>query len=644
MISVSTAKMRLVNIVGPIHDFDRVVGKYLLDGNIHLEQATSVVSSVKGLYNFEQDNPYDAVLKRAYDILDQVGGSDVKFEKSEILLHMIIDGTAVSYIDRFFSRLEHEIQQELNEKQSVTDELAEINELQKQLGHLLGLDVELDRLFHLEFVKFRYGRLPRSSYQKLETYINDLTGLFIPVEEDADYVWGMYFAPVQHEEKLDSVFSSLYFERIRISDKIKGVPKQSLKELTKRRLDLTSKLNKINQDIKRHLKDNSQEFAQAYSTLKLLQASYDVRKYAAHTDESFYIVGWMTKADADKLNQRLEQDSFISVVVEEPEMVPAVKPPTILQNPRIFRPFEEFVGMYGLPAYNEFDPTVFMSVIYVLLFGIMFGDMGHGVVLFLVGLVMWKWRGMNLGKILMLAGVPSTIFGFLYGSIFGNETLIKSYVIHPMENSQSMNFMLIATVGMGVVLIVAAMAINIINGIKNKEIGKALFDPNGVAGLLFYLSIIGAVVYFFLTGKNVLTVAFILIFVVLPLILMFLEEPLSKLLQRKKDWVPHHIGEYILETFFELFEVILSYITNTISFVRVGAFALNHVGMLMVVMMFMEMTHGAGSLLVGIIGNIVVIALEGLIVGIQVLRLMFYELFSRFFAGDGKEFHPLKVD
>ena len=91
MISVSTAKMRLVNIVGPIHDFDRVVGKYLLDGNIHLEQATSVVSSVKGLYNFEQDNPYDAVLKRAYDILDQVGGSDVKFEKSEILLHMIID-------------------------------------------------------------------------------------------------------------------------------------------------------------------------------------------------------------------------------------------------------------------------------------------------------------------------------------------------------------------------------------------------------------------------------------------------------------------------------------------------------------------------------------------------------------------------
>lgn len=641
---MSTAKMRLVNIVGPIHDFDRVVGRYLLDGNIHLEQATSVVSSVKGLYNFEQDNPYDAVMKRAYDILEQVGGADVTFEKSEILLHMIMDGTAVTYIDRFFSRLEHEIRQELNEKQSVTDELAEISNLQKQLEPLLGLDVELDRLFHLEFVKFRYGRLPRSSYKKLETYINDLTGLFIPVDEDADYVWGMYFVPAPDVEKLDSVFSSLYFERIRISDKIKHVPKQSLKELTKRRLDLTSKLNKINQDIKQHLKENKKEFIQAYSTLKLLQASYDVRKYAAHTEESFYIVGWMTKTDADKLNQKLEQDSSISVVIEEPEMVPTVKPPTILHNPRIFRPFEEFVSMYGLPAYNEFDPTVFMSVIYIFLFGIMFGDMGHGIVLFLVGIAMWKWKGMNLGKILMLAGVPSTIFGFLYGSIFGNETLIKSYLIHPMENSQSMNFMLIATVGLGVILIVAAMLINIMNGIKNKELGKVLFDPNGVAGLLFYLSIIGAVVYFFLTGKNIMTVAFILVFVVLPLVLMFLEEPLSKLIRKKKDWVPRNIGEYILETFFELFEVILSYVTNTISFVRVGAFALNHVGMMMVVTMFMEMTHGAGSFIVGVIGNIVVIALEGLIVGIQVLRLMFYELFSRFFAGDGKEFRPLRVD
>lgn len=104
--------------------------------------------------------------------------------------------------------------------------------------------------------------------------------------------------------------------------------------------------------------------------------------------------------------------------------------------------------------------------------------------------------------------------------------------------------------------------------------------------------------------------------------------------------MPEKKGMFIVEKFFELFEILLSFITNTMSFIRVGAFALNHVGMMSVVFLLSDMAQG-GSVVVQVLGNLLVIGLEGLIVGIQVLRLEYYEMFSRFFVGDGKEFQNI---
>lgn len=115
------------------------------------------------------------------------------------------------------------------------------------------------------------------------------------------------------------------------------------------------------------------------------------------------------------------------------------------------------------------------------------------------------------------------------------------------------------------------------------------------------------------------------------------------MLQGKKDWMPKNFGEFFLESFFELFEIVLSYATNTISFVRLGAFALGHASMMSVVFILAGMTSGTGSIITHILGNILVIGLEGLIVGIQALRLEFYEMFSRYYTGDGRPFNSVKT-
>lgn len=227
------------------------------------------------------------------------------------------------------------------------------------------------------------------------------------------------------------------------------------------------------------------------------------------------------------------------------------------------------------------------------------------------------------------------IFGVLYGSVFGNEEIIPAVFIRPMQNIQTM---LIYGIAIGVIFILIAMLLNIRNGIKNKDKQKIFFDTNGLAGIIFYLTVLIAGVYFILKGKMIASLSILSIFVIVPLLAIMFKQTLSKHLFKEENGEKSSLFEKV----FNVVEILLSFASNTISFVRVAAFAINHVGLCMAIYILSDMFTGTGSLAVTIFGNILVIVLEGLIVGIQVLRLEYYELFSRFYTGDGKEYKPLR--
>lgn len=293
--------------------------------------------------------------------------------------------------------------------------------------------------------------------------------------------------------------------------------------------------------------------------------------------------------------------------------------------------------MYGLPCYGELDPTAFMAITYVLLFGIMFGDLGQGFCVLLLGLIL-AWKKWNLGRILIECGISSMIFGVVYGSIFGFEDILPGF--HTLENRSNINFTILASIGIGMILISIAMFLNIYNGIKQRNLEKILFHYNGLAGFIFYWGIIFAVLSLFGFGISSISPVYIFFVVAVPLVFIYLKEPLGKLVARKKDWKPKNLSGYLIENLFELFEVVLSYVTNTVSFMRVGAFALNHAGMMLAIFILSRMFGESQNMLVIVLGNLFVMGMEGLIVGIQVLRLEFYEMFSRFFSGEGRAFQP----
>ena len=192
-------------------------------------------------------------------------------------------------------------------------------------------------------------------------------------------------------------------------------------------------------------------------------------------------------------------------------------------------------------------------------------------------------------------------------------------------------------IGMGIILL--CMILNIINSARAHDTEKLWFDTNGAAGLVFYAALVSVIVLY-MSGKALPATIVLVIMFVIPLAVIFFKEPLTAMVEKKSEKISGGVGMFITQGIFELFEVLLSYFSNTLSFVRVGAFAVSHAAMMQVVLMLAGAEAGDPNWGIVIGGNLFVCGMEGLIVGIQVLRLEYYELFSRFYRGSGRAFEP----
>ena len=265
---------------------------------------------------------------------------------------------------------------------------------------------------------------------------------------------------------------------------------------------------------------------------------------------------------------------------------------------------------------------------------------------------MYKKMKMPLGALLIPCSISSMVFGAVFGSVFGFEELLNPVYkamfgldnkpVEVMDGDTTM-LLIFGAVGIGVVLLMIAMLLNIISCLKRRDVGGALFGVNGVAGLIFYSALVIGLVCSMVLGIQIMNTAYILGLIVLPLLLIFFREPLSKLIKGEKGLFEDGFSSFVVDNLFEMFEVALSYVTNTMSFLRVGAFILVHAGMMTVVFVLAGMFGPIGYWITVVIGNVLVMALEALLVGIQVLRLEYYEMFSRFYIGDGRKYEPVTV-
>ena len=648
---MAVMKMRLLSVIGSIDQLDAVLDVCCSSENFHLDQAMSFFKDKSEFVSLNDENPYTFYLNKLGDAV-KLARLDVEpAHDADLLMNW---DEVKDYVENTAQKLTGFQENKFN----LTQEIESCTQSMEQFRHFQGFDMKLDEIFKCEFIKVRFGRLPKESYEKLSLYSDNPYIVTFPCTSDDKYVWGVYMAPIDNIHEVDRIFRSLYWERLKIPDAV-GTPEEAYNTLAAQRDELNARFDEVKKNMDDFWAAEEVRCCKVLNYLERHKNNFDLRRYTAKYQHSriFFLAGWVPADGEKEFTGRLDKLSGIEYKFEDADAEPSYTPPVKLKNAGIFRPFEFFVKMYGLPNYDEMDPTPFVAITYFILFGIMFADVGQGLCLSLITwIAMWKMKKMELGKCIAMCGISSAIFGVLFGSVFGFEEALNPFWgwVHektgvPLMEGKLLDVnelsteLIYAAIGIGVVLVLVAILLNIYTKFKQHKYGNALFSQNGVAGFLFYGGTIFGILGQMFLHIPLLTPAYVVCLIVIPAILIFLNEPLSELVAGKKDWFPENIGDFLMQNIFEMLEVVLSYVSNTVSFLRVGAFILVHAGMMTVVFTLAGMMSGFGYWVTVILGNIIIMALEGLLVGIQALRLEFYEMFSRFFTGEGRPFKSASV-
>lgn len=481
----------------------------------------------------------------------------------------------------------------------------------------------------------------------LEMVFFQVPFVVIPVAEENDRLLLVAVTTHEYAEILDRVLQGVFWESVSLPADISDLPANALVEIQNRLQETEKKLAGLAEEKEQLINAWQQQLfsalRQVYCDLQVAGAIIQLPEQK----EQLLISGWVPLFAMDKFLDVIGSTAGqkIDVEVVKPEPGDHRHPPTLLRNPRLLRPFETLINIFGFPSYYEIDPTLITAFSYVFMFGMMFGDIGQGLLLFIAGLIVNRYsirrkRGgavQALGAIIAAAGLSSVLFGFVYGSVFGREDIIPALWTHPLRNIPDI---LAVSIVAGVIFLVSGFVFNIINMYRIRNWPEFFFGRRGLTGLGLYLTLVGGG---YLTLQKVLPAWLFVTLLVVFFVLLFLQEPLSRLLKKERPLLETSVGMYSLQAFVDVFETIISFVSNSLSFVRLGAFAIAHVSFTLVIFSLAGRSGLVGQLVIFIIGTIVIVGFEGLVVGIQALRLQYYEFFEKFFQGQGYGFKPFKL-
>ena len=608
----------------------------------HLIQqpARGVPSSSSKWHN--QVTKFTAVERRVLSVMQELEIAEGPVP--DIQPHIIDPDVA----QRDTARLEREADEPVKTLATLRQRYDELQKYLSQLVYLKNLEVPLNELNGMHYIYAITGNIPTENIERLRNSLEHIPYTLVTLHHTQSMSTVVLFAQRSNTDRLIRAARSAYLNPIQPVQEYRGTPAEAIQAIQAGMDRVQKRITEYKLEVE-HLHEARVQHLQlllwrvrASRTLAEIIAGYD------RFHKLFTIEGWIPAREFESLQKKIhlinENIEIETKPISKGENLPI---PTVTDNPNIIKSFQFLISNYGQPGYNELNPTWVMALTFPLVFGIMFGDVGHGFILTAIGmllasgLIRTMHKLKSMGTVIGVCGVASIGFGFLYGSIFGFEHVLTPLWIRPLENITGI---LLATVLVGAGLLTVGMIYNIINaGLKHRW-GDILFGHNAISGLVFYWSLIGLAAQAF--GRPVLPANLLVLLTVISGICLTFAEPLSNLLDNHHPLIEDALGTYVMQAFFELFEALIAMLSNTLSYVRMGAFAVAHGALSMVVFILADMVspgHGIGYILTIILGNLFVIGFEGLIVTIQTLRLEYYEFFSKFFSGNGLAFEPLSL-
>lgn len=554
-----------------------------------------------------------------------------------------------------------------------TDEAHKVNDAYKEAMAFSNLKVSYSELEHLSFLSLRIGRIPENQYDALKDSLEG-SAVVIKLGNDASHV--LVASSKKGRFALDAELKNHNFVELEVPSDFKGVPESALKGLEEKKAEADKALEDLTTEKNNFAETHRAQLEHLLGCFTIAVQIEAITSRLESTELVYRITGWIPAAETENYMKGLDEltEGRIAIRAYEPFEVPSVmsgkeQVPVKLKHGRFVKSFERMIFSYGSPIYGAIDPTPFVAVFFTILFGIMFGDFGQGMFFVLFGILMAcnviKVGGWNkFAPIFMAIGISSSIMGLLTGEFFGTETVLEPFAewvtglfgqprapilkLMPSADPKSIYVMFGVfgvAVAIGFVINTCGLLLNIINNISRKRFAEAFLGKNGLAGAVFFWYVIALVLRIVLAKHEV--AAYDIIIIIVSLFFAAFAEPFERAANHEKPLFENGFGTYIISGAVELIEVVSGYLSNTVSFVRVGAFALSHAVLNFTILTLTEMVGGPGSiggLIVLIAGNALIIVLEGMIVAIQVIRLQYYEFFSKFFHETGKEFKPFKFE
>ncbi len=661
-------RMSLVTIMGMLEDAEYAVKSLIKTGIVNPVSSELGLKVIRSLYNVNWGLPTDILtdtftrLAPGLDLEATSHQLNTLFSKLKIQMDLQSNPQPST---EHRENLEKEVNRlfeaffTLNEK--VDDLHLQIETLRRfsSLGLLEDVSFDLSKLQALEHFDVQLGTMAYEYQVRMDLNYENIDALVFK----AAYLNGqqvyLFITPRAKRKETDALLRSMYFEPIEILWAYMDYPKAMISKVQEKMTALRVELSACEKEMHLYKVKNQAALEEAMMHLSLENTIESMRGLILQNGRYFLFTGWVPQEDLEVLRATITaQMKTPYLVCHEDKIVKGAIVPTKLRNNWFVKPFETLVNLYGTPNYNELDPTSFVAIAYMVLFGAMFGDIGQGFIFWISGRILEKTRKHKaVGGVLSRIGMSSIVFGTLYDSIFGIEHLISGMLIFffgenwgpynlrtlflsPLEHT---NLILILSIVLGIILILASFLMSIINKMRQNRLVEGLFGRNGVNGLVLFtgLILLGVLLYL---GSPSWSIRLSTMLIAISMLILVFKEPIGHKFIHKIPLYSEDQQGSLVESGFELFETLLSMLSNGISFIRVGAFALNHAGLFIAfhTMAAMSTSH-LGDFTLFILGNLVVIALEGLIVFIQGLRLIYYELFSKYFAGDGLPFVGVTV-
>jgi vacuolar-type H+-ATPase subunit I/STV1 len=530
------------------------------------------------------------------------------------------------------------------------DRLAKLEKLRTEMKALKALDENLlilqnhalraDDLGDFENIFVKAGFINKALSLKLDRYVEGTDVRFSkwPDKREEDFV--VILGPNRDKAHMEETLTRLNFAELTIPKGIKPDPTQAIEENRASEDKLQHDFDGLEKDVRRICEEFQNKAAGFEPLVRRALAIEGARSAFGRTETLSLVHGWVPAEQEEPLRSAVTESTNGATILKFDNPAPGENPPVRINNRGIAGSFELFTKLRGTPQYNEIDPTLIVTVLFTIMYGMMFGDIGQGALLFAMGLIFSRLqrsflgipaRAMRkLGGILATCGISAIFFGTLYGEFFLSEAFHPIFV-NPIQGQTTM---IIVALLFGVVQLSVGLVLKIVNLLRNKAMIEAAF---GGVRLVYYVT--GVV----LAVKYAATMSFTVFTDNLGLLVLALTCLLLVLLSPTIEGVLKHefkMGEGVMKGVSEFIETFLSYMTNSISYVRLAAFAIAHsaLGIAAVIL-----GASMGVLPGFIVMNFLAMTIEALGVFIQCMRLTYYEFFTKFYSGTGVPYRPFSL-